>query len=130
MKKVLMALVATVGMATSAAAQDAAVGVWQTEPDDGAFAHIAMSACGNAFCGVIQRAFDTSGNPIQTDNIGKQIVIDMVPNGDGTYDGQVFRPSNGKTYIGKMSVSGDSLELKGCVAGGLLCASQNWVRAN
>lgn len=129
MKKILLALIATVGFASAAAAQDAAVGIWQTEPDDGAFAHIAMTQCGNAFCGVIQRAFDTSGNPIETENIGKQIVIDMVPNGDGTYEGQVFRPSNGKTYIGKMEVNGDRLELKGCVAGGLLCASQNWVRA-
>lgn len=129
MKKLVLALVAMFGMAAAASAQDAAVGIWQTEPDDGAFAHIVMSPCGNAFCGVIQRAFDTSGNPIETENVGKQIVIDMVPNGDGTYEGQVFRPSNGKTYIGKMEVNGDRLELKGCVAGGLLCASQNWVRA-
>ena len=51
MKKVLLAIVAVFGFVTSAAAQDAAVGIWQTEPDDGAFAHIAMSPCGNAFCG-------------------------------------------------------------------------------
>ncbi len=129
MRKIVLALVAMFGFATAAVAQDAAVGVWQTEPDDGAFAHIAISPCGGAFCGVIQRVFDTSGTQIESDNIGLQIVIDMVPNGDGSYNGQVFRPSNGKTYTGKMNVSGDRLELKGCIAGGLLCASQNWVRA-
>ena len=52
----------------------------------------------------------------------------MAPNGDGTYAGQVYRPSNGKTYVGKMQVSGNALRLQGCVAGGLLCASQNWAR--
>ena len=115
--------------ATAAAAQDAAVGIWQTEVDDGSFAHILMQPCGAAVCGTIQRTFKADGSEYQSPNIGKQIVINMAPNGDGSYDGQVFRPSNGKTYIGKMTVSGDALRLQGCVAGGLICASQNWVRA-
>lgn len=129
MKKVLLALVAVFGFATAATAQDAAVGIWQTEPDDGAFAHVVISQCGNAYCGVIQRTFQDGGVEYESENIGKTLVIDMVPNGDGTYAGQVWRPSNNKIYIGKMKVTGDRLELKGCVAGGLLCASQNWVRA-
>ena len=129
MKRMLMALVAIVGLATTAAAQDAAVGIWQTEVDDGSFAHIVMQPCGSAVCGTIQRTFQADGTEYQSPNIGKQIVINMVPNGDGTYNGQVFRPSNGKTYTGKMQVNGNALRLQGCVAGGLLCASQNWVRA-
>jgi len=129
MKNLTMALVATLGLATAAAAQDAAVGIWQTEVDDGSFAHIAMTPCGNAVCGNIQRTFNADGSEYQSPNIGKQIVIDMVPNGDGSYRGQVFRPSNGKTYTGKMQVNGNSLRLQGCVAGGLICASQNWARA-
>lgn len=129
MKTFLMALAAVVGLATMASAQDAAVGIWQTEVDDGSFAHIVMSPCGGAVCGSIQRTFNADGSEYQSPNIGKRIVIDMVPNGDGSYNGSVFRPSNGKTYTGKMDVSGDSLRLRGCVAGGLICASQNWVRA-
>ena len=78
---------------------------------------------------MIQRTFQDGGVEYESENIGKTLVIDMVPNGDGTYAGQVWRPSNNKIYIGKMKVTGDRLELKGCVAGGLLCASQNWVRA-
>ena len=129
MKKLILAIVAVFGMATAAAAQDAAVGIWQTEVDDGSFAHIVMQPCGGAVCGTIQRTFNADGSEYQSPNIGKQIVINMVPNGDGSYNGQVFRPSNGKTYTGKMQVNGNSLRLQGCVAGGLLCASQNWVRA-
>ena len=129
MKKWVIALAAVIGLAGAAQAQDAAVGIWQTEPDEGSFAHIVMQPCGNAICGTIQRTFKEDGSEYQSPNIGKQIVIDMVPNGDGSYDGQVFRPSNGKTYIGKMQVNGNALRLQGCVAGGLLCASQNWVRA-
>jgi len=96
MKKIVLALAATIGMATGAAAQDAAVGIWQTEVDDGSFAHISMQPCGGAVCGTIQRTFYADGSEYQSPNIGKQIVINMAPNGDGSYEGQVFRPSNGK----------------------------------
>ena len=129
MTRFLLALAAMIGFASAAAAQDAAVGIWQTEPDDGSFAHIVMQPCGSAVCGTIQRTFYEDGTEYDSPNKGLQIVIDMVPNGDGTYNGQVFRPSNSKTYIGKMQVNGNNLRLQGCVAGGLLCASQNWVRA-
>lgn len=129
MKKLILVIVAAFGFASTASAQDAAVGIWQTEPDDGSFAHILIQPCGNAFCGIIQRTFQAGGVEYESENKGKTLVIDMVPNGDGTYNGRVWRPSNNKIYIGKMQVNGDSLRLQGCIAGGLLCSSQNWVRA-
>ena len=127
MKRLLLAFAAVVGLAGAAQAQDAAVGIWQTQPDDGAFAHIVIQPCGPAFCGVIQRTFNETGE-YQSENIGKTLVIDMVPAGDGTYEGSVWRPSNDKIYIGKMQVAGNQLRLRGCIAGGLLCSSQDWVR--
>lgn len=130
MKKLIAGLVAGIALATSAAAQDAAVGTWQTEVDDGSFAYISMAPCGSAVCGTIARTFQNGGTEYSSPNIGRQIVIDMVPQGGGEYEGRVWRPSNDKIYIGKMSVSGNSLRLRGCVAGGLVCASQNWVRVN
>lgn len=130
MKKLVMAVAAVVGLAGAAAAQDAAVGIWQTEVDDGNFAHVTIAPCGSAVCGTISRTFQNGGTEFQSANIGRQIVIDMVPVGDGAYEGSVWRPSNDKIYIGKMSVSGNALQLKGCVAGGLICASQNWARVN
>ena len=57
-------------------------------------------------------------------------MIDMKPEGGGKYAGQVWRPSNNKIYTGKMEVKGNSLKLQGCVAGGLLCSSQNWTKLN
>jgi len=129
MKKALLALIATVGLASSAAAQDAALGVWQTEVDDGATAYVTIDTCGNAVCGTIARTFNSTGE-YDSPNKGKRIVIDMVNQGGGEYEGQVWRPSNNKIYIGKMTVSGSALRLRGCVAGGLICASQNWTRVN
>lgn len=128
--KTLITAIAAALMATAASAQDAAIGTWQTEVDDGAFAYINMAPCGSAICGTIARTFENGGTEYQSPNIGKQIVIDMVPAGGGEYEGQVWRPSNNKIYIGKMTVSGNALRLRGCVAGGLICASQNWARIN
>lgn len=127
MKKFLMIAASLFAFATGASAQEAAIGVWQTEVDDGAYAHITITPCGAAVCGVISRTFNADGE-YQSENIGRTLVIDMVAQGSGAYEGQVWRPSNNKLYIGKMDVSGDALRLRGCVAGGLLCSSQNWAR--
>lgn len=127
MKNFLMIVVSLFAFSTAATAQEAALGVWQTEVDDGAYAHITITPCGDAVCGVISRTFNADGE-YQSENIGKTLVIDMIPQGAGAYEGQVWRPSNDKLYIGKMDVTGDALRLRGCVAGGLLCSSQNWAR--
>ena len=83
--------------------------------------------CGGAFCGTITRTYRDTAE-YQSPNLGRQIVIDMAPQGGGNYAGRVWRPSNDKIYAGKASVAGDRMSLSGCIAGGLLCSSQTWVR--
>lgn len=102
-------------------------GMWKTEVDDGAYAHIKISPCGVKLCGIIARTFNSDGE-YKSPNLGKQLVIGMVPQGKNYYKGSVWRPSNNKIYIGKISLNGNSLKLKGCVAGGLLCSGQSWKR--
>ena len=127
MKRTIISAIVGIGFAGTAMAADPAVGVWKTQPDDGAYAHVKMTPCGGAICGTIQRTFNASGE-YKSENIGKQLVIDMKPDGSGKYAGKVWRPSNNKIYIGKMTVAGNSLKLSGCVAGGLLCSKQDWQR--
>ena len=129
MRTLLLSAAAVVGL-TSAAMADPAHGTWQTEVDDGAFAHVELGPCANAanVCGNIVRSYRDGGTPYESPNIGRQLVIDMAPQGDGRYEGSVWRPSNDRIYIGRMEVEGDRLALRGCVAGGLICARQNWVR--
>lgn len=123
----LFATAAALVVLAGAAAADPAEGIWQTQPDDGAFAFVQITPCGNAVCGTIIRSFNEQGE-YDSPNHGRQIVIDMVPQGDGSYQGQVWRPSNDKIYTGNMTLNGDQLRLRGCVLGGIICASQNWVR--
>ena len=115
------------GLATAALA-DPVDGMWQTEVDDGSYAIVEMGPCnGSNTCGWIRRTFNSDGE-YASPNIGKPLVIDMVSNGDGTYDGNVWRPSNDKVYVGNMTLNGNSLDLAGCVLGGMICASQTWTR--
>jgi uncharacterized protein (DUF2147 family) len=130
MKRMMIAAVLGLGLAGAAHASDPVEGVWMTEVDDGAYAHVTIDACGPAYCGSITKTFKADGSEYNSENIGTMIVIDMLPQGDGNYEGQVFRPSNGKTYYGTIILSGDQLKLAGCVAGGLICGRQDWTRVD
>jgi uncharacterized protein (DUF2147 family) len=125
MRHIILAAVLALG--ATAATADPIEGLWQTQPDEGAFAYVAIAPCGAAYCGTITRAFKGTAE-YKSPNIGRQIVIDMAPQGGGKYQGQVWRPSNDKVYAGKATVVGNQLSLSGCVAGGLLCKSQAWVK--
>lgn len=119
-------IAAVLALAGTAAAADPIEGVWQTQPDEGSFAHVTVAPCGGAFCGTITRTYQGTAE-YKSPNLGRQIVIDMAPQGGGNYSGKVWRPANDKIYSGKANVQGDRMKLSGCVAG-LFCASQTWAR--
>lgn len=125
MKSLLLALGL---MASPAFAADPVVGTWQTQPgDDGHFGAVAIAPCGERICGALVRAYGEAGKPIASDAIGRQILWDMRAAGDGTYaDGKIWAPDRDKTYSAKMTLSGDSLKVYGCVFG--ICRGQTWTR--
>lgn len=126
MKALMLAAAAAVGIAGAAVAEPI-VGTWQTQVDDGRYAHVRIAPCGGAFCGTITRTFNAGGE-YDAETKGRQIVREMVAQGGGAYEGRVWRPSNDRVYLGKADVSGDRMRLRGCVAGGLICASQTWAK--
>jgi uncharacterized protein (DUF2147 family) len=117
MKTVFIA--ATLAVFGSVALADPVEGIWQTRKDDnGNFGHVEIKPCGPAFCGTLIKAFDSEGKERASDNVGRQIVWDMVPYADGLYDdGQIYSPDRDKTYNGDMTLAGDSLKVRGCVMG-------------
>lgn len=122
------ALVVAMTLAGGLAAHaDPIEGNWKTQEDDGAYAYVTIAPCGPNYCGTIARTFK-AGAEYKSENIGKKLVIDMAPAGGGKYNGKVWRPSNNKIYIGKITLAGNSMKLSGCVAGGLLCSKQTWSR--
>lgn len=125
MKALILAAVASVTMAGTALA-DPVLGVWKTQVDDGAYAHVTLSQCGAKICGVISRTFNATGE-YQSANLGKSLVWDMEPKGDGEYrNGKIWQPSTDKTYNSKMDMSGNTLKVRGCI--GPFCKKQTWSR--
>ena len=106
-------------------------GTWRTaEGDDGGYLHVAIAPCGAAVCGTIAKAFDANGNPSTSyEHLGKRLLWDMKADGGDAYSGgNIWAPDADKTYKSKMSLSGDTLTVKGCVAGGMICRGQDWTR--
>jgi uncharacterized protein (DUF2147 family) len=114
------------GLAAPAMAADPVLGIWQTEVDDGAYAHVKMAPCGDKICGHIARTFKDSGE-YKSPNIGLKLVWDMDAAGGGKYqNGKIFQPSTGKTFKSKLAMNGNVLKVSGCV--GPICKKQTWAR--
>ena len=116
--KTFLTAAALIFAATSAFA-DPVEGIWQTKKDDnGNFGFVEVKPCGPAFCGVLIKSFDSAGKPIDSPNIGRKIIWDMVAYPDGLYDdGQIYSPDRDKTYNSDMTLTGDKLAVRGCVFG-------------
>jgi len=125
-------LAAVFAAAAAPAFADPVEGTWRTRPDDnGNFGHVRIAACGAKFCGTLVRAFNGQGQPIDSPNVGRQIVWDMEAQGNGQYaNGKIWAPDRDKTYRSKMELSGNTLSVSGCVLGGAICRAQQWTRAD
>lgn len=123
MTKALFLAAALSTLAGAALAGDA-TGVWMRS--DGT-SKVRISNCGGALCGAISWLKDPEGSK---GKVGQRVFFDMQPDGANAWAGKAFNPEDGKTYTGKMSLSGDSLTTKGCALGGLICKSVSWRRSN
>lgn len=94
---------------TTLALADPILGNWKTEANTTA----KVSKCGSSFCFKL----------IDGEHAGKQIA--KVKGGNGTYDGKLTDPADGKEYSGSAKVSGASMKLKGCALK-VFCKTQNW----
>ena len=93
--------------------------------DDGK-SKVRIGPCGGALCGAVSWLRDPGASPAK---VGQQVFFDMKPAGDNIWKGSAFNPDDGKTYSGKMTLSGNRLVTAGCVLGGLICKSISWTRA-
>jgi uncharacterized protein (DUF2147 family) len=97
---------------------------------------VRIAKCGQAYCGTI---VSIQGDAKDVNNpetslrgrslVGVQMISDLRPSGNG-FTGQLYNYKDGKTYTGKMSFAGKSMQLSGCVLGGLICRSQTWAKLN
>jgi len=103
---------------------DDATGVWLR---DTGLSKVKFAPCGGALCGTIAWIKPGVDTPAK---IGQQVFSDMKPTGANAWSGTAFNPEDGKTYTGKMSLSGNTLTTQGCAMGGMICKSSTWTRSN
>jgi uncharacterized protein (DUF2147 family) len=86
------------------------VGLWRVAD---ATAQVHVMPCHGALCGSVH---------------GKQVLINMKPNGTNLWTGTIVDVRDGTQYAGKILMQGESLRVEGCVMGGAICGGQTWTR--
>jgi uncharacterized protein (DUF2147 family) len=117
MRKLVM-MTAVFSLGAGMAMAEPLLGSWRTAKDDnGDSGLIQVAPCGAKLCGTLVKAFNSSGQEIESKNIGRNIISETVATGDGQYKGKVYSPDRDKTYNSKLLLSGDTLKVSGCVLG-------------
>ncbi len=106
-------------------------GVWQTQPDrKDLISHIKIEVCEEeqGYCGTVLRAFDETGQEVQTPNIGRRLFWGMTEQSDGVYAGGAFYLPliDMVTENITFRLEGDILTVSGRVA--MIRSSQEWTR--
>ncbi len=101
------------GSAITASAAEPIEGTWK-RPSTGTI--VKYSGGGGNFCATVQGG----------KNNGKS--IGCMKGTGASYTGKLIDLDANKTYTGKATVNGNSMSLKGCVAGGLICKGETWAR--
>lgn len=106
-------------------------GVWRSERSKkGGFMDVQFYDCGAETCAKLKTAYRKTGavNP-EFPGVGKTLINGM-QSSDGVNfaKGTLKNPENGKVYYSKMKMSGNTLKVSGCIAGGLLCNSINFTK--
>jgi uncharacterized protein (DUF2147 family) len=151
MKRIRLAFVILVGIALATApvalAQDAPtpIGTWVTQKGG---AHIQIKDCGGKLCGTIvwlKNPLDKNGkdsvdskNPDPTLRTRKLLGLPMLNGFAHDSDdsnvwsgGEIYNPSNGKTYSCKLTVQTPStLLVRGYVGLSIFGETQTWTRVN
>ncbi len=119
-----------------------AMGKWYTADND---SQVRIVNCGGALCGTLvwlkEPNDPVTGQPKTDKNnadaskqsrplLGVQIVLGMTSSGPNQWSGNVYNASDGKTYSGSFTMTGDdTADLKGCVMS-IICKTQSWTRAH
>ena len=94
---------------------------------------IRIAPCGQTLCGTVLHASDKQKARAEagsgTDLIGATLIHHIRAVGPGRYTAKVFVADKNINANGTIvQVSPDQLNVKGCVAFGLFCKSQQWTR--
>ena len=129
----------TLAVAVTTAALAFSTSVWAASPEgtwltESGKTQVHIAPCGSNYCGTIvwmQSPEKDAKNPDKAkrnrDLVGSQMLYGLKPDGSDAWKGKLYNFENGKTYTGKMELTGaNALKLSGCILGGAICKSQSW----
>ena len=108
------------------------LGTWRNNSNS---VHVQIRPCGeNTRCGYVgwasekaQRDAAEGGTP---DFVGSQLLRKFREKGDDVWKGKAFVADLGKEFSGMITPRDyNTMEVKGCIVGGLICKTQVWTRA-
>ena len=109
-------------------------GVWLSQSGE---TRVRIGPCGVQMCGTIAWV-KTPGKDVHNpdpaqrgrDLVGIPMIV-MSPSGADQWKGTLYNYTDGRTYGGSMKMTGQkTMELSGCVLGGIICRAQTWTRVN
>jgi uncharacterized protein (DUF2147 family) len=134
MKRVFLS-VALLSLAASASASASAPieGRWQNPKDS---VIIDVAPCGaEALCGKVSwaspkaRADARKGGTQRL--VGTRLLTGLKPNGEGGWKGRAFLPKRNMHATAFVhAAGGDTMVVKGCLVGGMICKEQRWTRVD
>ena len=140
MKAISLASLAVLGFfttATLAAAADPS-GTWRLSSGK---VTVKVQQCGGELCANIvglkeptykdgtPKVDRHNKNPALRDRplMGLSVLSDMKATGDNSWKGSIYNADDGRTYSATMNLSGNTIKLKGCVAG-IFCKTQTFTK--
>lgn len=127
----IAALCASLASPVFADAKDAA-GIWQSETG---ITRVRVSECGKGLCGTVVWQKNPSNDVHNPDPskrnrpiVGIQLVSGMKQVGPDEWSGSIYNYEDGKTYQGKVKLTGQKLAIGGCVMGGVICQTRTWTK--
>jgi uncharacterized protein (DUF2147 family) len=108
-------------------------GTWLSQTGE---TRVRISPCGGQMCGMIVWV-KSPGKDVHNPDAGQRgrdlvgiRMVTMSPSGADQWRGTLYNYTNGSTYSGTMKMTGrNTMELSGCVLGGIICRTQTWTRA-
>jgi uncharacterized protein (DUF2147 family) len=105
-------------------------GIWQNR--NGTM-EVQVAPCGRAYCGTVVAARGAAIADARegglTRLVGTTVMKDYAQAADGSWHGSVFVPKLGRHLSSKLIfVDADTVQISGCVLGGLVCKAKTWRR--
>ena len=106
---------------------DVPFGLWQSPPDSrGIVLHVRTRSCGLAICGQVERVKNRKGYDAPSRAIGRRVLVNLVPDADCAFSGEVWEPSGNRMLRARMQVQGNLMRFHNCI--GDQCRDEVWRR--